>query len=163
MSVKRTVHLIHNDTSVIQLPEKNSAWMDILVTIVWMVRWKSDSIVSTVLCFVSSRLDLRACEDQPCLNNGTCVVYLRSYLCQCQRGFTGRSCETSKPFAKIVSADQHQGWNSLRCRFIRSAGARERLSMRSRNLCSRWLFDRRKMYLPWWMAIDSLWWIADST
>ncbi|CAF4724968.1 unnamed protein product, partial [Rotaria sp. Silwood1] len=37
--------------------------------------------------------DVRACEDQPCVNNGTCVVYLRSYLCQCQKGFTGRSCE----------------------------------------------------------------------
>ncbi|UJR13724.1 hypothetical protein I4U23_000735 [Adineta vaga] len=31
--------------------------------------------------------DVRACEDEPCLNNGTCVVYLRSYLCQCQKGF----------------------------------------------------------------------------
>ncbi|CAF3855912.1 unnamed protein product [Rotaria sordida] len=37
--------------------------------------------------------DVRACEDQPCLNNGTCVVYLRSYLCRCQKGYTGRSCE----------------------------------------------------------------------
>ena len=38
-------------------------------------------------------LDVRACEDQPCLNNGTCVVYLRSFLCQCQKGYTGRVCE----------------------------------------------------------------------
>ena len=41
-------------------------------------------------------LDVRACEDQPCLNNGTCVVYLRSHLCQCQKGFIGRSCEIGK-------------------------------------------------------------------
>ncbi|CAF4495240.1 unnamed protein product [Rotaria socialis] len=37
--------------------------------------------------------DVRACELRPCLNNGTCVVYLESYLCQCPKGFTGRSCE----------------------------------------------------------------------
>ncbi|CAF0952593.1 unnamed protein product [Adineta ricciae] len=37
--------------------------------------------------------DVRACADEPCLNNGTCVVYLRSYLCQCQKGFSGRTCE----------------------------------------------------------------------
>jgi hypothetical protein len=40
--------------------------------------------------------DVRACEDHPCRNNGTCVVYLRSYLCQCQTGFTGRSCEIGR-------------------------------------------------------------------
>ncbi|CAF3940161.1 unnamed protein product [Rotaria sp. Silwood2] len=37
--------------------------------------------------------DVRACEDQPCLNNGTCVVYLRGYLCRCHKGYTGRTCE----------------------------------------------------------------------
>jgi len=41
-------------------------------------------------------IDVRACEAKPCLNNGTRVVYLRSYLCQCQTGFTGRSCEIGK-------------------------------------------------------------------
>ncbi|UJR33508.1 hypothetical protein I4U23_020953 [Adineta vaga] len=37
--------------------------------------------------------DVRACEDRPCLNNGTCVLYLRSYLCQCPMGYTGSTCE----------------------------------------------------------------------
>ncbi|CAF0990390.1 unnamed protein product [Didymodactylos carnosus] len=37
--------------------------------------------------------DLQACENNPCLHNGTCVVYLRDYVCQCSDGFTGRSCE----------------------------------------------------------------------
>jgi Notch-like protein len=46
--------------------------------------------------FDFSIVDLRPCDHQPCLNNGTCVVYLRTYLCQCQVGFTGRSCEMSK-------------------------------------------------------------------
>jgi hypothetical protein len=54
-----------------------------------------------VLFFVVT--DLRPCEGQPCLNNGTCVVYLRSYLCQCQKGFTGRSCESGKYFRENIS------------------------------------------------------------
>ncbi|CAF0727708.1 unnamed protein product [Adineta ricciae] len=37
--------------------------------------------------------DVRACEDRPCLNNGTCVVYLRGYLCQCPLGYAGTTCE----------------------------------------------------------------------
>ncbi|CAF4008494.1 unnamed protein product [Adineta steineri] len=45
--------------------------------------------------------DVRACEDQPCLNNGTCVVYLRSYLCQCQKGFIGKSCEIDSTINSI--------------------------------------------------------------
>jgi len=43
--------------------------------------------------FSFSSSDSRACEDQPCLNNGTCVEYFRGYLCQCQKGYTGSSCE----------------------------------------------------------------------
>ncbi|CAF1293722.1 unnamed protein product, partial [Didymodactylos carnosus] len=38
--------------------------------------------------------DLQLCENNPCLHNGTCVVYLRDYLCQCHQDFSGRSCET---------------------------------------------------------------------
>ncbi|CAF1070416.1 unnamed protein product [Adineta steineri] len=47
--------------------------------------------------------EVLACENQPCLNNGTCVVYLRSYLCRCQKGFTGRSCETGTKIKTLVS------------------------------------------------------------
>ncbi len=45
---------------------------------------------------ISFFLDVSACQDQPCMNNGTCVVYLRSYLCRCEKGFSGRSCEIGK-------------------------------------------------------------------
>lgn len=47
-------------------------------------------------CFFLLILDTRACEDQPCLNNGTCIEYYRGYLCRCQRGYTGQSCEIGK-------------------------------------------------------------------
>ena len=47
-------------------------------------------------------LDNRACDNQPCLNDGICVVYLGNYLCQCQRGYSGRSCEIGKFFVVNV-------------------------------------------------------------
>jgi hypothetical protein len=52
------------------------------------------SITKKSNCFFFK--DVRACEDQPCLNNGTCVVYLRGHLCQCPKGYTGRACEIGK-------------------------------------------------------------------
>ncbi|CAF3647199.1 unnamed protein product [Rotaria sordida] len=87
--------------------------------------------------------DVRACEDQPCVNNGTCVVYLRSYLCQCQKGFTGRSCEIAIKTidhicnrATCIHGDCtrdghcicHIGWTSKNCnrRFMKESGCASR-------------------------------------
>ncbi|CAF4469584.1 unnamed protein product [Rotaria socialis] len=47
--------------------------------------------------------DVPACEEEPCLNNGTCVVYLRSYLCRCSKGYSGRTCPTGKIAEQICN------------------------------------------------------------
>jgi hypothetical protein len=82
---------MNNVMNVISILDKKVVNMDILDKIVLVVKSIREITYDWNLC-----LDVRACEDQPCLNNGTCVVYLRSHLCRCQKGFTGRSCEIGK-------------------------------------------------------------------
>lgn len=78
-------------------------------------------------CFFKK--DVRVCDDHSCLNNGTCVVYLGGYLCRCQTGFSGRSCEISNQ--RVLKCNQfncihgncsnegkcicHEGWTSDQC------------------------------------------------
>ncbi len=38
--------------------------------------------------------DVDDCASAPCQNGGHCVDRVRSYLCICGSGFTGRLCET---------------------------------------------------------------------
>ena len=90
--MKHFVHDMKNATIVIQAQGKKFVKTDTSERIVLAVRRKRESAITMIkLDFLV--LDVRACADEPCLNNGTCVVYLRSYLCQCQKGFSGRTCE----------------------------------------------------------------------
>ena len=86
---------MNNVISAIEIRDRKFVNMDISVKIVWVVieRRLVQREVYSVSGFFFLHPDVRACEHQPCQNNGTCVVYLRTYLCQCQIGFTGRSCE----------------------------------------------------------------------
>ena len=45
--------------------------------------------------------DIDECQSQPCLNGGQCIDDVNSYTCQCQPGYLGTNCETSKSFWKI--------------------------------------------------------------
>uniref|UniRef100_G3UCI6 Vitamin K-dependent protein Z n=1 Tax=Loxodonta africana TaxID=9785 RepID=G3UCI6_LOXAF len=36
------------------------------------------------------------CDSQPCLNNGSCQDSIRSYICNCSRGYEGRNCAYAK-------------------------------------------------------------------
>ena len=42
---------------------------------------------------VTCENDINDCEDQPCLNGGTCQDDVSGYLCVCVEGFTGTTCE----------------------------------------------------------------------
>ena len=41
-------------------------------------------------------LDIDDCVNVTCHNNGSCDDGVNSYLCLCQKGFTGKHCKTSK-------------------------------------------------------------------
>ena len=89
--VKPSVHPTNNVTRVIRTLDRrsvNKATSDPIVSAV-----NRSCLVKNEICIRFFMTDVRACEDRPCLNNGTCLVYLHSYVCQCQKGFTGRSCE----------------------------------------------------------------------
>ena len=45
--------------------------------------------------------DIDDCENVVCLNEGTCVDRLGSYVCICKKGFSGQHCESGK--AHIVN------------------------------------------------------------
>ena len=40
--------------------------------------------------------DINDCASQPCKNNGTCKDQVNSFICDCNEGYTGLTCETSK-------------------------------------------------------------------
>ena len=42
------------------------------------------------------------CGGSPCKNNGTCSNGQYSYTCQCQTGWTGKNCDTSKNILDIT-------------------------------------------------------------
>lgn len=37
--------------------------------------------------------NINECENNPCLNQGSCFDTYGSYTCQCMRGFGGQNCE----------------------------------------------------------------------
>ena len=87
---------MNNVMIVICLRVKRFANMDILEQIVLLVKRDVQNLKKTKQRKFPLVLDVPACEEEPCLNNGTCVVYLRSYLCRCSKGYTGRTCEIGK-------------------------------------------------------------------
>lgn len=40
--------------------------------------------------------EIDECASNPCRNNGTCNDGLGKYVCSCEAGFTGKSCEVGK-------------------------------------------------------------------
>jgi hypothetical protein len=103
-TVIHSVNRMLKSTNAIGQQVKNYVEMVTLVMIVSAVR--ISSFLLDTYCLSRSFSDIRPCEGQPCMNNGTCVVYLQSYRCQCQRGFTGQSCETSKiTYFRLSSMD----------------------------------------------------------
>lgn len=40
--------------------------------------------------------DINECGSNPCLNGGTCFDQVNQFQCQCQPGFAGTRCQTSK-------------------------------------------------------------------
>ena len=46
--------------------------------------------------------DIDDCVNHTCLNGGSCVDGLNNYSCNCETGFTGDHCETSKTLDTFV-------------------------------------------------------------
>ena len=42
---------------------------------------------------LNCEIDIDECEDNPCLNRGTCYNIYGSYVCACPAGFEGQNCE----------------------------------------------------------------------
>jgi Notch-like protein len=40
--------------------------------------------------------DIDECSGKPCEPNGKCIDGVNSYTCECDAGYTGKHCETSK-------------------------------------------------------------------
>ena len=48
------------------------------------------------LCFAEN-----SCASQPCLNNATCVVTANGYVCVCETGYSGATCEIGMLVVKL--------------------------------------------------------------
>ncbi|XP_074607275.1 brevican core protein-like [Acropora palmata] len=73
------------------------------------------------------------CSSWPCRNNGTCVSLYEtnSYVCICNKGFTGTHCEMAlcpagfvvyKESCYYINKEMHDSWNNSR-KFCQSLGA----------------------------------------
>ena len=40
--------------------------------------------------------DVASCDSNPCTGSETCLNRQRYYVCQCQSGYTGQHCQSSK-------------------------------------------------------------------
>ena len=45
-------------------------------------------------------LDFNECESNPCIH-GTCEDSIGTYLCECEAGYTGHSCEVGKDLSQF--------------------------------------------------------------
>jgi hypothetical protein len=54
---------------------------------------------------VNCEQNINECENNPCLNQGSCFDTYGSYTCQCMRGFGGQNCElVSVSISEFTSA-----------------------------------------------------------
>uniref|UniRef100_A0ABM0M578 Fibropellin-1-like n=1 Tax=Saccoglossus kowalevskii TaxID=10224 RepID=A0ABM0M578_SACKO len=55
------------------------------------VKWMTYTRYAGVAC---DFIDINECASNPCLNNGTCVDGVDSYVCNCVVGYSGDNCQT---------------------------------------------------------------------
>ena len=65
-----------------------------------MLDWPFHHACLTRECFLFF-VESDECDSSPCLNNGTCVEQINSYLCGCTEGFTGVNCETGRQITDV--------------------------------------------------------------
>ena len=65
-----------------------------------------DHITLKILCEANTTLmvaDIDECSPNPCLNGGKCIDGENGHTCNCDAGFSGPNCETSRYILCIVS------------------------------------------------------------
>ena len=55
-----------------------------------------------ITCMWSFYLDINECSSSPCRNGGMCVDQVNGYVCNCQPGYQGVHCQTSKLSFQIL-------------------------------------------------------------
>ena len=71
-----------------------------------------------------SCMPLGICAENPCYNNGKCVIDKHSFHCECEKGFTGRLCHQQVEFELPDFLNIRKHW--WRIRFCK--------------ICKRWLW-----------------------
>jgi hypothetical protein len=62
-------------------------------TVIFLQVYLCDASVGCRYKGVNCEQNINECENNPCLNQGSCFDTYGSYTCQCMRGFGGQNCE----------------------------------------------------------------------
>ena len=57
---------------------------------------------------VSCSSDINECSSSPCENGGSCTDHVNGFTCQCQQGFVGERCQSSKQYVGYNFQSIHQ-------------------------------------------------------